>query len=266
MENITLSNYGSIAPTLNWSKYPALQKEMYDQNKAGSLDFQYWSEFLEDDEIKNIVKKHIAVLNAGMKNSPAPKAASQPARKMSSSTASKPAQKAKVTAAEKRAENLMKEGKKRASAKNSVNSLSKERQKQNEKRILEIEVAKKYELVKQNARLKNNIGEELTKYLKENVVRLGLGGLPIDYEIEQLKAKNKFYSGILKNDNEDFKVIARRLGLSYRSGNLTATPKSFRKRDGDGKYAAAVVAKRKPETRTPKQRDSDGWKWVKGEG
>jgi hypothetical protein len=255
MENITLSNYGSIAPTLNWSKYPAVQKDVYDQNKAGSLDFQYWSEFLEDDEIKNIVKKHIAVLNAGMKSSPAPKAASKPARKMSSSTASKPAVKAKAKPA------AATKSKKAGST-----SFTKERAKQNEKRILEIEVAKKYELVKQNARLKNNIGEELTKYLKENVVRLGLGGLPIDYEIEQLKAKNKFYTGILKNDNEDFKVIARRLGLSYRSGSLTATPKAFRKRDADGKYAAAVVAKRKPETRTPKQRESDGWKWVKGEG
>lgn len=61
--NITLANYPSIAPKVNWSKYPTVQKEVYDQNKAGSLDFEYWKEFLEDEEIKEIVAKHIAVLN-----------------------------------------------------------------------------------------------------------------------------------------------------------------------------------------------------------
>jgi hypothetical protein len=65
---ITLSNYPTLSPTINWSKYPSIQKEVYEQNKEGSLNFKYWSDLLEDEQIKEIVVKHISVLNQGMKS------------------------------------------------------------------------------------------------------------------------------------------------------------------------------------------------------
>lgn len=129
---------------------------------------------------------------------------------------------------------------------------------------LEKDVSEKYILVKQNARFKNNIGEELTRYLKDNVVRLGLGGLPIDYEIEQLKAKDKFYTNLLKNDKEDFKAIAKRLGLTFKTVANSATPSAYRGKDDKGKPLPAQKAvKSNPDTRTAKQKDNDAWNWLK---
>lgn len=129
---------------------------------------------------------------------------------------------------------------------------------------LQKSVQEKYELVKQNARFKNQIGEELTNYLKTNVVRLGLGGLPIDYEIEQLKAKDKFYTNLLKNDRDDFKAIAKRLGLTFKTQSNMSTPSAYRKKDEKGKPMPAQAAvKSKPDNRTAKQKDNDAWNWLK---
>ncbi len=122
-----------------------------------------------------------------------------------------------------------------------------------DKANLQSKVQELYELVKQNARFKNQIGEELTKYLKENVVRLGLGGLPIDYEIEKLKAKVKFYSNLLKNDKDDFKAIAKRLGLSFRDMGKNVQA-SLQKKGIAVKSATA---------RTEKQKENDAWNWLK---
>lgn len=137
-------------------------------------------------------------------------------------------------------------------------------QKMLDKSNLQKSVQEKYELVKQNARFKNQIGEELTNYLKENRPRLGLGGLPIDYEIEQLKAKDRFYTNLLKNDKDDFKAIAKRLGLTFKTVANTATPSAYRKKDDKGKPMQAMKpTASKPDTRTAKQKDNDAWNWLK---
>jgi hypothetical protein len=138
----------------------------------------------------------------------------------------------------------------RASAKMQGNALSKEKAKQKQKQILEVSVVEKYDLVKQNARFKNDIGEELTAYLKENVPRLGLGGLPIDYEIEQLKAKDKFYSNLLKGDSADFKAIAKRLGLTFTDRGAAARASAVKK----------GISKAQPKTKTD---NKSIWSWLK---
>lgn len=199
---------------------------------------------------KTVTAPKMTTSSTAVKTAPA-KPAAQKQAKPAGSTAQKDSLAEKQTKA-------------RASAKTPTNSLSKERQKQNEKRVLEISVADKYTLVKQNARFKNNIGEELTRYLKENVVRLGLGGLPIDYEIEQLKAKDKFYTNLLKNDKEDFKAIAKRLGLTFKAVANSATPSAYRKKDEKGKPLPAQKAvKSSPDNRTAKQKENDAWNWLK---
>ncbi|MFC0181436.1 zincin-like metallopeptidase domain-containing protein [Pseudarcicella hirudinis] len=69
--------------------------------------------------------------------------------------------------------------------------------------------------VKKNAKFKEKLALELDKYLK---TLNGLSGL--DSELTSLKAKKKFLTNLLKGDNDDFRVIGRRVGLSYRTSPI----------------------------------------------
>jgi hypothetical protein len=74
------------------------------------------------------------------------------------------------------------------------------------------------QLVVSNAEFKERIGQEMNEHLK--IVGLaGLGNkktLPPELEIIQLNEKIKFYKNLIRGDKDDFKAIAKRIGLDFR--------------------------------------------------
>ena len=80
------------------------------------------------------------------------------------------------------------------------------------KQKLKEEIGQMFEQVKTNAKFKDKIATELSKYLEKN--QTGLGAAKDD-ELTKLKAKHKFYKKLLAGDTADFKLIAKRVGLSY---------------------------------------------------
>ncbi|MFC0182579.1 Antirestriction protein ArdC [Pseudarcicella hirudinis] len=93
--------------------------------------------------------------------------------------------------------------------------LSKSFKLREEKEKLKGDISKLTRKVKDNAKFKEKLAFELDKYLKS---LNGLSGL--DSELTSLKAKKKFLTNLLRGDNEDFKVIGRRVGLSYRTTSI----------------------------------------------
>lgn len=64
-----------------------------------------------------------------------------------------------------------------------------------------------------NSKFKEKLSTELRNYLSENV---GLSGKEISEETS-IKKQIQFYKRLLKGDDSDFKVIAKRVGLTYQN-------------------------------------------------
>ncbi|MBA4849048.1 hypothetical protein [Emticicia sp. BO119] len=119
-------------------------------------------------------------------------------------------------------------GTKKAAAKPKMAALAKESKRDLvlKKKIedLKLLVNANRERVKENAQFKDKIATELRKYLKDNRVINGMSGLSDEYA--KLKVQDRFYSNLLRGDNVDFLIIAKRLGIVHRKGSIKVSNKT----------------------------------------
>ncbi|WP_337044238.1 hypothetical protein [Emticicia sp. 17c] len=196
---LTIANYPLQIQNFDWNKLPPIQKEVFQTMKDGSGNFMYWDEWASDFDVKPVLLRHIEIIN-NIANKPGG-IEKKVVTKTTKKTAIGPPKKMVVPLAVKHKKTPKKT----------------EQQKLDELRK-EVETLRL--LVISNAKFKNKLGDEVKAYLQSKGLntRVGLGSTSDAIKI--LKEKKKFYSFLLNGDTTDFKVIARRLGILYRSTTI----------------------------------------------